>query len=199
MKIIGLTGRSGSGKSTVAQHYRDLGYPVADADQVARQVLEPGSPCITPLVQQFGGDILDEQGAVRRRHLADKAFATPHGAKKLTDITHPEITRRLLQQAQQAENAGALLFFVDGAVIVGAPFEQYCDRIILVTAPQQDAVQRICSRDNITEESALLRLNAQMPQQQLRAACQAEICNDGTLQTLLERADAVLKLLKGGM
>ena len=62
MRIIGLTGRSGSGKSTVAAFYRSQGYPVADADQVARQVLEPGSACLPALVRRFGADILDEQG-----------------------------------------------------------------------------------------------------------------------------------------
>lgn len=197
MKIIGLTGRSGCGKSTVAAYYRELGYPVVDADQIARQVLEPGSACIAPLVQAFGQEILDEQGAIQRRVLADKAFAQPDGSQKLVNITHPEIVRRLLEKAEQAKQVGCDLFFVDGAIIIGAPFEAYCDAIVLVTAPQQASIQRICARDGISEESARLRLAAQRSEEELRAASQAEIRNDSTLQVLLERADDALNRLKG--
>lgn len=199
MKIIGLTGRSGCGKSTVAKYYRELGYPVADADQIARQVLEPGSPCIALLVDAFGTEILDEQGAIKRRVLADKAFSQPNGSQKLVEITHAEIIKRLLQLAEQAEQQGCYWFFVDGAVIVGAPFQAYCDAILLVTAPLQASIQRICMRDGISEESAKLRLAAQCSEEQLRAVCLAEIRNDSTVQVLLQRAEEALNLLKGGM
>ena len=91
MRTIGITGRSGCGKSTVSAHYRALGYRVADADLVARQVLEPGSACIPLLVEQFGADILNRQaGGIQRRLLADRAFARPDGSQRL--VTSP--TRR---------------------------------------------------------------------------------------------------------
>lgn len=197
MRIIGITGRSGCGKSTVSAHYRALGHLVADADRVARQVLEPGSPCLAQLQAAFGADILKD-GVLDRRLLADRAFAMPDGAQKLVDITHPEILRRLLAQAKQARQEGRELFFVDGAVIVNAPLEPYCDAILLVTAPLEQSVERICQRDGISPQSARLRLDAQMPEEQLKAACAACICNDGTLQHLLAQADAVLaKLLEG--
>ena len=197
MRIIGITGRSGCGKSTVSAHYRALGHLVAGAGQVARQVLEPGSPCLAQLQAAFGADILKD-GVLDRRLLADRAFAMPDGAQKLVDITHPEILRRLLAQAKQARQEGRELFFVDGAVIVNAPLEPYCDAILLVTAPLEQSVERICQRDGISPQSARLRLDAQMPEEQLKAACAACICNDGTLQHLLAQADAVLaKLLEG--
>lgn len=199
MRTIGITGRSGCGKSTVSAHYRALGYRVADADLVVRQVLEPGSACIPLLVEQFGADILDEAGGIQRRLLADRAFARPDGSQRLVSITHPEIIRRLLQEGQQARQAGQEVFFVDGAVIVGAPFELYCDGIILVSAPLEESVKRICARDGISEESARRRLDAQLSEETLRAACAWEIRNDGTLAGLLEQADQVLEHLKGGM
>ena len=79
MKVVGITGRSGCGKSSATDFLREKGYPCIDADLVAREVLLPGSPCIAQLQQVFGADIADENGTVRRRLLADRAFATPEG------------------------------------------------------------------------------------------------------------------------
>ena len=90
MKVVGITGRSGCGKSSATNFLREKGYPCIDADLVAREVLLPGSPCIAQLQQVFGADIADENGTVRRRLLADRAFATPEGTAALTDITQPE-------------------------------------------------------------------------------------------------------------
>ena len=87
MQIIGITGRSGCGKSTLTDSIRAAGFRCVDADQVAREVLLPGSPCIVQLQQEFGADIVDEAGQVRRRLLADRAFATPQGTARLTAIS----------------------------------------------------------------------------------------------------------------
>ena len=123
MKIVGITGRSGCGKSSATSFLRAQGYPCVDADLVAREVLLPGSACIPQLQAAFGTDITDENGEVCRRLLADRAFATPEGTARLTAITQPEILRRIDAALADAERAGAKLAFVDGAVIVGTPFE----------------------------------------------------------------------------
>lgn len=199
MKIIGLTGRSGCGKSTVAEYYRSLNIPVADADLAARKALMPGSACIPLLQKEFGEDIVDETGAVRRRILADRAFARANGSQALIEITHAEIVRLLLCEANEAQEKGEPLFIVDGAVIVNAPFEKHCDGIIVVTAPLEASVHRICERDHITAESARTRLDAQLSEDALRKAALYEIRNDGSLEQLLARAYQVLEQLKGGM
>ena len=111
MKVVGITGRSGCGKSSATNFLREKGYPCIDADLVAREVLLPGSPCIAQLQQVFGADIADENGTVRRRLLADRAFATPEGTAALTDITQPEILRRIdaaLDEARRALSARRL-------------------------------------------------------------------------------------------
>lgn len=150
MKTVAITGRSGCGKSTVAEYYRSRGFSVLDGDAVAREVTQPGSPCLPELAKAFGADILDEGGALRRGVLAQRAFATKGDARRLIDITHPEIVRRLLAGVAQARAVGAKLVFVDGAVIVGAPFEPFCDAVIVVRAPQQVLEQRIMRRDGIS-------------------------------------------------
>lgn len=196
MKIVGITGRSGCGKSSATKFLAQQGYPCIDADQVAREVMLPGSPCLAALQAHFGADILDETGALRRRLLADRAFATPEGTRLLTELTQPEILRRIEADLQCAQAAGAELAFVDGAVIVGSPFQARCDELVLITAPYEVSVQRICARDGIAPEMARRRLDAQTPLEQLRAAATVEIANDGTPQQLQARIRELLQTLR---
>lgn len=200
MKTVAITGRSGCGKSTVAEYYRSRGFSVLDGDAVAREVTQPGSPCLPELAKAFGADILDEGGALRRGVLAQRAFATKGDARRLIDITHPEIVRRLLAGVAQARAVGAKLVFVDGAVIVGAPFEPFCDAVIVVRAPQQVLEQRIMRRDGISRQAAQARLASQPAQERLDAAATFLLDNTGSDQALRAQARAVLEnLLKEGM
>lgn len=195
MKIIGITGRSGCGKSSATKFLAQQGYPCIDADLIAREVLLPGSPCLAALQAHFGEDILDETGALRRRLLADRAFATPEGTRTLTEITQPEILRRIEESLARAKANDAKMAFVDGAVIVGTPFEARCDELVLITAPYERSVERICARDGIAPEMARRRLDAQTPLETLRAAATTEIVNDGTTQELETRIKAYLQSL----
>lgn len=196
MKIIGITGRSGCGKSSVTKFLAAQGYPCIDADRIAREVLQKGSLCLPVLQERFGSDILDEQGELRRRLLADRAFATPEGTRFLTETTQPEILRQIESRLERAAASGAPFTFVDGAVIVGTPFEARCDHLLLVTAPYESSVQRICARDGITPEMARRRLDAQTPLETLRAAATAEIVNDGSLFQLENQIKAFLRSLR---
>lgn len=196
MKVVGITGRSGCGKSSISSYLREMGYLCIDADQVSREVLLPDSPCLEGLKKQFGSDIVDEAGALRRRLLADRAFATPQGTAALTAITHPEILRRIRAALAEAEKDGRTLVFVDGAVILGTPFETLCDRLVVVCAPYEQSVQRICARDGISAEMARRRLDAQTPEEVLRAAADHIIENNGTQQQLRQQSVALLAALQ---
>lgn len=195
MKIIGITGRSGCGKSSATNYLARQGYPCIDADRIARDVLLPGSPCLEKLQAYFGQDILEADGTLKRRLLADRAFATPEGTRVLTEITQPEILRRIEERLRQAQASGAGMAFVDGAVIVGTPFEPRCDALVLITAPYETSVQRICARDGISPEMARRRLDAQTSLDTLRAAATIEIVNDGTAGQLENKVEAYLESL----
>lgn len=196
MRIIGITGRSGCGKSTLTNMIAARGYPCVDADVLSRQILLPGSPCLGLLQQAFGADILDGQGVLRRRLLADRAFATPQGTATLNRITHPEILRRLDAQIDTARSAGERLFFVDGAVILGTPFHPRCDSLVVVVAPYAQSVERICLRDGIPPEMARRRLDAQTPEDALRQAADRLLVNDGTMEQFQEQCQALLQALE---
>ena len=105
MMTLGITGRSGCGKSTVTAVFAARGIPLADADQLSREILLPGSPLLPQLAERFGADIIKEDGTLDRRLLADRAFATPEGKAALDALTHPEIVRRIRAAKQAAHGS----------------------------------------------------------------------------------------------
>ena len=187
--VVGLTGRSGCGKSSVSAWLAGQGIPCIDADGISREILQPGSGCLPLLQNAFGSDIVDNSGALRRRLLANRAFATP-------EITHPEILARIRTRVAEARAAGAEFCFVDGAVIVGTPFAGECDRLAVVTAPYEQSVARICRRDGISPEMARRRLDAQTAERTLLEAADYVIHNNGTLADLEQQCRALLQDLR---
>lgn len=199
IRIIGITGHSGCGKSSVLTHLAQQGCACLDADRTARQVLDPAAPEYAELVARlqsaFGDDIVESDGTLCRQRLADRAFADPQGVKTLDAITHPAILARVLAAARAAENVGEPLFFLDGAAIVGTIFEPYCDVLVLVTAPAAQSIARIMDRDGLSREQAERRVAAQLPESTLRAAADHVLENDGTLAELYRKTDALLARL----
>ena len=196
MITLGITGRSGCGKSTVTAVFAAHGVPLVDADQISREILLPGSPLLPVLAQRFGADILYADGSLNRRLLADRAFATPEGKAALDSITHPEIVRRIRAAKQAAQDAGAPLFVIDGAVIVGTDAEKECDHLCVVTAPFETSVARIAARDGIAPEMAERRLNAQTPEEVLLARADYILRNDADLASLEAAAAALCEQLQ---
>ena len=192
MITLGITGRSGCGKSTVTAVFAAHGVPLVDADQISREILLPGSPLLPVLAQRFGADILYADGSLNRRLLADRAFAAPEGKAALDSLVLPEIIRRVCRLKQAAREAGAPLFVIDGAVIVGTDAEKECDHLCVVTAPFATSVARIAARDGITPEMAARRLNAQT----LLARADLVLRNDADLASLEAAAAALCEQLQ---
>lgn len=193
--IVGITGRSGSGKSSLLNYYMSLGYPGVDGDLVSRHVCEKDSACLRELVEAFGGDILSEEGELRRGKLAVRAFATPESNRTLVEITHPHIQWECERLEQEARNKGDKLFFIDGAMIVGNPFEAHIDRLIVVRSDPRLALSRIILRDGISKQAAHNRLDNQQAEQRLVDAADFVIENNGTTENLRQQADEVLAAL----
>ena len=196
MITLGITGRSGCGKSTVTAVFAAHGVPLADADQLSREILLPGSPLLPQLAARFGGDILKPDGTLDRRLLVDRAFATPEGKAALDSLTHPAIVARIRAAKQAAQTAGASLFVLDGAVIVGTAAQAECDRLCVVTAPFETSVARIVARDGISPEMAARRLNAQTPEQTLTAQADYTLHNDAGLEALQAAAARLCERLQ---
>lgn len=195
MITLGITGRSGCGKSTVTAFFTAKGVPLADADQISREILLPGSPLLPKLAERFGADILAPDGSLQRRLLADRAFATAEGKAALDALTHPEILHRIRAVKQAAQAAGEPLFLIDGAVIVGTAVQAECDKLAVVTAPFETSVARIVARDGIAPEMAERRLNVQTPEEVLTAQADYVLRNDGALEQLRAAAERLYESL----
>ncbi len=163
--IYGLTGQTGAGKSTVAEMLREKGYLVFDGDIAAREIVEKGSPVLEELKNSFGEDIVDENGELIRSELAKKAFASEEKRQLLNKITHPAVTKRSIDFIKANFTDRHKGVVIDAAAIFDSDIKRYCSKMIVVTAPQKERLKRILERDGISEEAALLRINAQPSEQ----------------------------------
>ena len=196
MITLGITGRSGCGKSTVTAVFAAHGVPLVDADQISREILLPGSPLLPVLAQRFGADILYADGSLNpppagRPRLCCAGRKGRSGFSRASG-DHPAG----LQIEAGAREAGAPLFVIDGAVIVGTDAEKECDHLCVVTAPFATSVARIAARDGIAPEMAARRLNAQTPEEVLLARADLVLRNDADLASLEAAAAALCEQLQ---
>lgn len=159
--VIGLTGQTGAGKSTVAALLRERGLTVIDADQIARAVMQAGSEVLAGLASAFGADILFSDGSLNRPLLAQRAFSAPEQTARLNAITHPAIIQKMRAETARAFREGVKAVVLDAPQLFESGENQICDFIIAVTAPEPLRIERIMKRDQISEEPARLRANAQ--------------------------------------
>ena len=193
MKIIGLTGPTGAGKSTVSDRLREMGYYIADADAAARECVQPGSVLLAELAEAFGADIL-EDGVLNRRELARRAFVSPENTARLNALMHPAIEKILFDEiAAHPDCRGAV---VDAAALIESGIDKKCDFVAVVMAPKDVRLRRIMARDGISEADALLRMNAQKDDAFYLDAADVVIQNyapfdmEDQLRKITERADA---------
>ena len=194
-KVIGLTGGIASGKSAVAAELRARGAAIVDADQIARQVVEPGQPALAELVARFGSTILGADGRLDRKALADRVFADPGARADLNRITHPRIAA-----ASQAEIARlsqlAPVVFYEAALLVENRAHEWLDGVIVVAAPIDVQRVRLMARDNLDEAAASARLAAQLPLEDKLKVATWVIDNRGDRDALTRQVDALWKDLE---
>ncbi len=161
MKIIGLTGLTGAGKSTVAQKLMAYGCYHIDADKVAREVINNNENVKTKLKERFGEDVINEDGTTNRPVLASRAFADEQSTNDLNAITHPAVTKEIQSIIKDMEQVGYHGVIIDAIALFESGEDTLCDFTVAVVAPKEIRLERIMNRDNITEEKALERINAQ--------------------------------------
>ncbi len=174
---LGLTGGVASGKSLVESQLRDLGAPVLDADQVARDVVAPGEPALAAIAETFGADMLLPEGTLDRRRMRERVFADADARKQLEDLLHPRIGERM-QAWRAAQTAPYCVLSI--AILLESRFRSLVDRVVVVDVDEAEQVRRLLSRDGISETLARQMLAAQTDRETRLRAADDVIDNSGT-------------------
>ena len=194
MHLFGLTGGIASGKSTVAARLRARGVPVIDADELAREVVAPGTDGLRDLVASFGSGVLDPSGALDRKALARVAFSNDDARRRLNAITHPRIARRGAERAEELRRAGEPLACYEAALIVENGLADAFRPLVVVGCAESVQIERIRARESSLED-ALARIRAQKPLAEKVALADFVIDTSGSLRANALRTDEVLRAI----
>ena len=196
MKVIGLTGGTGSGKSVVSKSLAEAGAVIVDADKIAHEIILKGEPAYLEIVEYYGTDILDAEGNIIRKKLGEIVFNDKEKLAFLNQCTHKYITAEVKRQIAAAKAEGiATAIIVDAPLLLEAKLETVCDLVWVVYADPEVRAQRVMDRDGITYELAKARISNQKSWEEYKSAASAVIDNSKDLVHLKEQMTEILKLL----
>ena len=188
MLRIGLTGGIASGKSTVAEHFRELGAAIVDTDVIAREIVRPGSPALQHIRRQFGDAVVAADGSLDRAAMRAVVFADSDKRQALEAILHPRIRDETLRQAASARGPYQLIVV---PLLADSPLKDSMDRILVVDCDPEIQLKRLLQRDVETEQQARRIIAAQVSREQRLAIADDVIDNNGSLDSTLEQVDAL--------
>jgi len=164
MIIVGLTGGLGAGKTTIAGLFQSCGAIIIDADQLARDVVQPGKPAWKDIKRHFGPEVFHSNQTLNRQALAQVVFKNPAKLKILQKIIHPRVAR---EQARRTRAIGTVdsqaVIIYDAALLIEAGAHRRMNHVIVVKADRSTQISRVCRRDGLTKTAALRRMRQQMP------------------------------------
>ncbi|MHB8872970.1 MAG: dephospho-CoA kinase [Myxococcaceae bacterium] len=196
MKVYGLTGGIASGKSTVSKMLRELGAVVLDADQIAREVVEPGQPALGEIALRFPG-VVGPDGRLDRAKLAARVFGDEAERKALNAIVHPRIQAEVLERTGALAAKGVEQVFYDAALLIENGLDRAMSGVILVSAPPQVQLERLLAR-GATPEEAQARVAAQLPLEAKARHATWIIDNSGDLEHTRAQVGAVWMSIREG-
>lgn len=163
-KVIGLTGNIGTGKSTVAKMFNELGAQIIDADQVARDIVEPNKPAWKEIVNYFSEEILNKDRTINRKKLGEIVFKDEEKRLKLNNITHPKIMKKIGSFVNECKKKNAIAVIIEAALIVEkGGLKDLIDALIVVSSDEESQLERIITRDKIDLGDARSRIKSQLP------------------------------------
>lgn len=189
MLTVGLTGGIGSGKSQVTRLLAGKGAAIVDADLVAREVVEPGTPGLAQVVERFGAQVLRPDGTLDRPRLGAVVFADPRKLQELNAIIHPLIGQRTAELLERAERSGTRICVHDIPLLVENGLAEGYDVVVVVAATPATQLARLTGVRRMSEQEARQRIAAQAPLADKLAVATHVLRNDGSLQELAEQVD----------
>jgi len=196
MRVVGLTGGIASGKSTVSAMFRELGAQVIDADQVARDVVEPGTPGLEEVARRFPG-VLDPSGQLDRAALGRRVFADPAERRALEAILHPRIRTEVARRTEALARAGVTVALYDAALLIENALHRGMDGVIVVSAPEAVQRARLAARDGLDDAAITARLAAQLPLADKRAHATWVVENGGSLDETRAQVRRIWEQIRG--
>ena len=195
MRVFGLTGNFGSGKSTIAAMFRRLGIPVLDADLISRKATAPGGRAYPSIVLEFGDEILLPDGRIDRKKLGGIVFSDPARRKRLEAVTHPVIIESIKGYLERLSNKGCPAAMVEAALIHEADATEMFDAIIYVRCDEETQIRRVTERAGITRKEALSRLGAQLRADLKATESDYVIDNSGSIDETRAQVEQIAQTL----
>jgi dephospho-CoA kinase len=192
MFVLGITGGIGCGKSTVAHICREAGLPVVDADELAHVVTGKDGAAIPELIEQFGPSIIDENGALNRKKMADRVFRDRKNLDQLSVIVHRHVLETMRQRVEALEEKNKRAVVLDVPIPVKHGFLDLCDQVWVVWTREDLRIERLAAR-GMTEEEARRRMAMQMSEEEYSARADHVIQNNNSLDDLRQTVMALLK------
>ncbi|KXI26831.1 dephospho-CoA kinase [Paraglaciecola hydrolytica] len=182
--VIGLSGGIGSGKTTVSDLFAALGIAIIDADVIARQVVEPGTPALQAIIIKFGTQVLNDGGELNRSQLRQVVFSDPASKDWLNELLHPLIRAQMLSQTQSAQSAYCILSV---ALLVENKLSELVDRVLIVDVSEATQLARTVKRDNSNAEQISAIMRAQASRAERLAVADDVIENEGNANELVAK------------
>ncbi|SEG42093.1 dephospho-CoA kinase [Billgrantia desiderata] len=178
--IVGVTGGIASGKSTVARAFAALGVPWVDADDVAREVVEPGEPALAEIAERYGERVLQADGSLNRRALREIVFADEGERRWLESVTHPRIRQRIVAHLERLQAEGAPYVLLVSPLLFESGQSELADRCLVIDVPESLQIARTAARDDVDDAQARAIVAAQMPRSERLARADDVIDNTGS-------------------
>lgn len=194
MKVIGITGGVGAGKSRILNYLEERYQArILMADQAAHRVKEKGQSCYEPLVRLLGREVLDEQGEIHKGRMAAMIFSEQKLLLQVNEIIHPEVRKYILGQIELERKKGeAKFFFLEAALLIEEHYDEICDELWYIYAEDSIRISRLMESRGYSREKALQIMKGQLLEEEFRKGCQFVIDNSGKLETALEQIDRKL-------
>lgn len=185
MRVIGLTGGIGTGKSTASEYLRKQGFSIIDADRISREIVEPGTLLLKELEKNFGSGIIKDDGTLDRKALAAIVFSDKEKKSRLDGLMHGHILdeiERKISKSQSGEGRGII---VDAPLLFETGLEKKCDQVWLITADEKLRILRVCERDGMDPEEVRARIQNQMADEEKKERAHRIVDNSGSKEALL--------------
>ncbi|MBK5246427.1 MAG: dephospho-CoA kinase [Peptostreptococcaceae bacterium] len=193
MKIIGLTGGIGSGKTTVSEYLTEKGFQVIDADKVARKIVEPKKKATKAIELEFGTDMINPDGSLNRKKLGDTVFSDKEKLLRLNEITHKEIVDKIKIRILELENDNSNLIFIDAPLLFETGIDSMVHETWVIDTPVNLRIERVKKRDSMDDEKIESRIANQMEQHLKNIKATIVIDNSLGKEELYKKIDQLIK------